>query len=265
LSKRKKALEILLERINRTVSELPDGSLVTHRKGKLIYYYHTSHTKGKRNTTYISKKDKELISGLANKKYNNNIKEAIFSELSVINRFLTKYDPQAIYAAYDKLPDNIKELVNPYILSDAQFLENWLNTPYEGLNSIPVNNDLITDKGECVRSKSELFIANKLFSMNIPYKYEYPLLLESGAMIYPDFTILDIPRRRDLYLEHFGMMDDPEYCEKALRKIDEYARNGIFLGDKLFLTLESSKTSGYISTFESMIHTITSHAAICQL
>ncbi|MBQ4045421.1 MAG: hypothetical protein II627_03140 [Lachnospiraceae bacterium] len=110
-----------------------------------------------------------------------------------------------------------------------------------------------------------MLIANKLFSMNIPYKYEQPLLLNSGTTIFPDFTILDLRRRRELYLEHFGMMDNPEYSEKAIKKNDDYARNGIFLGCQLFITMESSITAGYISVFEDMMNSILHADYECRL
>ena len=35
-------------------------------------------------------------------------------------------------------------------------------------------------------------------------------------------------------------MDDPVYAEKAIRKINSYIANGIFPGDRLILTFESS-------------------------
>ncbi len=41
--------------------------------------------------------------------------------------------------------------------------------------------------------------------------------------------------------EHFGMMDDSDYVEKALYKIMRYEENGIFQGDNLILTYETRK------------------------
>lgn len=38
----------------------------------------------------------------------------------------------------------------------------------------------ITDKGERVKSKSELTIANALYRSKIPYKYECPIILHNG-------------------------------------------------------------------------------------
>ena len=57
--------------------------------------------------------------------------------------------------------------------------------------------------------------------------------------VYPDFTVLNVKRRKELYWEHLGMMDDPEYVEKAMQKIAMYEENGIFPGESLILTYET--------------------------
>ena len=44
-------------------------------------------------------------------------------------------------------------------------------------------------KGEKVRSKSEVNIANMLHEKGIPYRYEEELQLRNGKIVSPDFTI----------------------------------------------------------------------------
>ncbi len=72
-------------------------------------------------------------------------------------------------------------------------------------------------------------------------------------MVYPDFTILDVSNRKEIYLEHFGMMEYPEYCEKALLKIQTYARNGITLGKNLLITFETSQNPFDITYLEQIL------------
>lgn len=91
-----------------------------------------------------------------------------------------------------------------------------------------------------MRSKSEKLIADKLNKMNIPYRYEYPIKLGSIVM-YPDFLLLNVKDRTEYILEHFGMMDNPGYAEKAIRKIRTYEKNGIIQGEQLFITYETSQ------------------------
>ena len=77
----------------------------------------------------------------------------------------------------------------------------------------------------------------------------------NGKIIHPDFTAL---RRRDnkfVYIEHCGMLDKPEYAESFVVRINDYNKEGIYLGDRLFLTFETSKTPLDISTIDSLIDT----------
>jgi hypothetical protein len=92
-----------------------------------------------------------------------------------------------------------------------------------------------------VRSKSEKIIADTLNDLGIEYKYECPLRLKGVGIVYPDFTILRKRDGRQIYWEHDGRMDEPEYAEKAIRKINSYINNRIFPGDTLIISYESSK------------------------
>ena len=60
--------------------------------------------------------------------------------------------------------------------------------------------------------------------------------------MYPDFTFLRKRDGKEIYWEHDGRMDDPDYAEKAIRKINTYIANGIFPGDNLIVSYESSGT-----------------------
>lgn len=73
----------------------------------------------------------------------------------------------------------------------------------------------------------------------VPYRYEFPIHLNGIGKVYPDFTVLNKRERKEMHWEHLGMMDDPDYAEKAVRKIEMYQNNGFFPGDKLILTYET--------------------------
>lgn len=84
-----------------------------------------------------------------------------------------------------------------------------------------------TERGELVRSKSELVIADKLHARGIDYSYEQPLVLPDGRIRYPDFTIADHARGVTYYWEHLGMLADPTYRARWERKRGEYLAAGI--------------------------------------
>lgn len=85
------------------------------------------------------------------------------------------------------------------------------------------------------------------------YKHEEIRPQGTGRVIYPDFTLLDIRRRRTIYLEHFGMMDNPEYCKKAIEKLELYQANGIYPGKNLIVTMESSLKSIDLRALEQLL------------
>ena len=78
--------------------------------------------------------------------------------------------------------------------------------------------EILTEKGESVKSKSEKIIADKLNMMNIPYCYEVPLYLKGYGYVKPDFKVLNVATRKEYYWEHYGMMDNKDYIIKALKK-----------------------------------------------
>lgn len=103
------------------------------------------------------------------------------------------------------------------------------------------NNGVLTEQGELVRSKSEKILADKFYRMGTPYMYEYPLMINGYGYICPDFVLLNKCTRKEYYWEHFGLMSDKDYCEKSVKKINQYIKNGIYPGDKLLSTYETEK------------------------
>ena len=140
---------------------------------------------------------------------------------------------------YNKTHPQRRALIETDVISDEEYVRRWLAVEYKGKSE--VEDDIVTERGECVRSKSEKIIADKLNMLNIPYRYEYPLMLDNGKTVYPDFTILKMPERKEVYFEHFGMIDDEEYFEHMIYKLNSYENNGIYMGINLFITYETSK------------------------
>lgn len=83
-----------------------------------------------------------------------------------------------------------------------------------------------TCRGELVRSKSEVIIADHLHAKGIQYEYEKELTI-AGEKKLPDFTITDAESGRVIYWEHLGMLGDPVYKRRWEEKKAWYAQNGI--------------------------------------
>lgn len=85
-----------------------------------------------------------------------------------------------------------------------------------------------TRRGEAVRSKGEVIVADLLLSKGIDnYMYEQPLRGRDGAVRYPDFTIELAESGKTFYWEHLGMLLDPLYQARWERKLAWYREQGI--------------------------------------
>ena len=60
-------------------------------------------------------------------------------------------------------------------------------------------------------------------------------------------------KRREIYWEHRGMMDDRMYMKHAVQRLKEYAKSGIFVGDNLLITEETSTLPLGTNEIESVI------------
>ncbi len=81
-----------------------------------------------------------------------------------------------------------------------------------------------TIRGEMVRSKSEVIVANILDKMNLEYSYEEPLNINSQTYL-PDFTLRY--QGKIVYIEHLGMLGVKSYAEDWGKKKEDYKKAGI--------------------------------------
>jgi len=88
-----------------------------------------------------------------------------------------------------------------------------------------------TRKGHAVRSKSEVIIADLLYSKHIDYQYEQPLGMPDGSRRLPDFTITDDTTGTTYYWEHLGMLQRPSYRRQWQAKLAWYKSHGILPHD----------------------------------
>ena len=94
-----------------------------------------------------------------------------------------------------------------------------------------------TERGELVRSKSEVIIANALRNHHLEYFYEPELKLD-GVVKRPDFKVVDNDTGEEWYWEHCSMMEDPKYKKRWEDKKAFYKKNGIEEGKNLIVTYD---------------------------
>lgn len=236
----RKKLEALRDICRKEIEGSPEGHIKAVYHGKGFQYYYKRAKEKSVNGNYVKKKDMPLVQRIVQRDYCKNLACQLDYKLKLLNEFEKEYEKYELDQIYQCLKPGRKCLVEPLVMSEAQYVEQWLAVDYHSKEILSDTPEIVTDRGEFVQSKSEKIIADKLFREGIPYRYEYPLELKGYGVVYPDFCVLNERKRQEIYWEHFGMMDDMEYCEKALRKIECYERNGYFPGKNLLITHETS-------------------------
>lgn len=238
-------LEQVISYASNQINKLPAGKIhVAPGHNSHNFRYYVMNASGDRKEEYLDKTKAELKMQLSQKRYFEEIVRQGRLELKALQKASDKMNGDSLITSYSRMGLGIREKITPIIVDDASFIERWNNIKYESLGfNENDNTEYYSERGERMRSKSEMLIANMLYKYHIPYKYECPIKRINGEYLYPDFTILDIKQRRTIYWEHLGRMGDLSYVSKNLWKLDEYKRVGIILGIDLYLTYESDLSS----------------------
>jgi len=220
-----------------------DGTLIGKKaRGKTAYYRYT----GKDSPLqYISLSNTAVLAPLAQKRYDKQVVKTATERKKLIDGFIEELeklkDLDDLSHIYRNLPTELKTLVKPHLDDDEAFVKHWM-AKNVGHNTIKNNTGNYTQKGEHVRSKSEILIADRLYAKGIPYHYE-PVFdpTEEHAQLSPDFLILNVKTRKNYVWEHLGRMDDQDYRADNLWKLEQYANAGFIQGVNMIVTHESSK------------------------
>ena len=159
----------------------------------------------------------------------------------VLTRFLKNYGVNAMANLYENLCEGRKAVVTPIEVPDALYVEKWLEEHRGEQNPYPEQGKYETEQGEYVRSKSEKILADTFYKMKVPYRYEARLSLGPNCNAYPDFTCLNVRKRRTIYWEHLGLLNVDAYASKNYEKLALYEKNGILLGDTLMISFETEE------------------------
>lgn len=238
LQEQKKLYEKIKKECEKTLKRAPKGKLIVSSDGSHPRFY-LKDDSCKRN--YISKKNSKLITELAQKEYCQNLLKVINLRLRLFDKLNKDYQDDELIQVYTQLNTHKKQLVKPFLSPFPEYAEEWQNAEFAKRRFYENDPVILTERGERVLSKSEKIIADKLFVLGIPYRYEYPIHISPYFTFHPDFTLLHPKSRKVWIWEHLGMMDNPDYVEKALKKIEEYAKHGYFPGVNLILTYETSQ------------------------
>lgn len=220
-------------------------------------YYLRSNTSDK-SGTYISKRNHKKIQYYLQKKYDLELYRLVEAEKKNLEKFLGKSNSidMRIREVYSSNPQEVKNNIIPMDISDDDYVLRWRSISFEKKTLSDDSTTYSTDRDELVRSKSELNIANTLNKMGVPYAYEKPFTLYNGRIIHPDFTVLDVANRREIYWEHRGMMDNLSYATHSVQRIKQLNKSGVVIGDNLVITEETLDSALGTDEIENVIKAI---------
>ena len=240
LDAREKYLLQLKRDKEKSLKKVPEGSLRINPKKDKIQYYHRTNPKDS-SGTYIRQENFNLAQKLAQKDYDEKILQASEKELKAIQKYKKTCPDIIAEEVYESLHEERQKLVHPIRITDEEFIKNWESVAYER-KGFPSNYaEYYTNKGERVRSKSEILIADALEKAGVPYRYEYPLYVKGIGQTHPDFLTLNVRTRKEIFWNHLGMLDDSKYAEDNVWKINQYLKAGYYPGENMILTYETKE------------------------
>ncbi|MCR5761393.1 MAG: hypothetical protein K6F82_05310 [Sphaerochaetaceae bacterium] len=235
-----KTLNYKANEIRKRISKMPSGKLyVCSKDGKPYFYYREGEKK-----SYISK-DCVLVKTLSQKEYFENIYKKTKEEIRILNSAVQKLN--RLHEKEDSA--GFKKYKKPYV-KEFRMVE-ILGDEWKRTNQKDSEHIFSTDKGDYVRSKAEVIIANML-NKKVPYIYEKRMIV-NGHVVYPDFYVMNERTGEIIIIEHLGKMGDQNYARRNIKKLNDYIMDGFVLGKNLLITMETDDEPLNIDVVKRMI------------
>ena len=226
-------LNIELQQLSRLKTEmelLGDGKLhIRNNDGKIFFREYNNGVQ--RGIT----KDKERIYRLARKDFVSEKIKVTAKKIRALEEMFKKLNDIDAESKTDKLLERYSMLDSNKLALSEDELRIYNNR----FSHNPFNKDGLiykTEDGVSMRSKSERFIGSFLENEGLLYMYE-PELIIGGRNMYPDFVILRPDGKRVIW-EHCGLINDIDYYNKMIKRLDEYRKIGYVQHKNLICTYE---------------------------
>lgn len=238
-------LEDAIKRTEKRLKSAPEGCIVIRKRDNVTLFYNNL----KNKEEYLGADKAEKIKALAQKKYDIEILKTFKNEKLSLERLAKNLSGTTRFQSEKQVWANFPEALKKYValdrITDDGFIQKWIKQTWKIKKEMPKER-FYSLKGDHVRSKSEIIIADRLLHANIPYHYEMPLYLgpaQYGQYIFhPDFTVLNKRTLETFYWEHLGKMDDEKYFTGTKERLEVYADAGIFPGKGLILSFETESS-----------------------
>lgn len=226
-------LDSLCVKCRKRMHTLPHGKLKVQKKDSGFYYTVITNNSAK----YVGRENNE-VRAIKERNFYERYLSLLEKDISVLTRCYDSYndiDPaklESIFSnAYQGIPDSCYKSLG-FIPPSERTQSTNINNMYE---DHLIHSSLLGIK---MRSKSEISIASLYKTLGYEVIYEKKLLLPDGDELYPDFSIVVDEGTKEIYHEHIGMLNDPEYRKRFYRKLDKYLRNGFVPFRDVFFTFD---------------------------
>ena len=243
-----------LHEMENALAQFPDGSLSMQKskKGNRLYWSHTEKARGKICHVHkrLREKDAYIAEGLRLKNIYKVRVKAYRNNLRWLKTCIDHYMPCGMGNAIDQLKEPYRSL--------SGFESARTTEPRILQSENPYHRELLIHKnsfGESFRSKAEMNLSELLRSQGISYRYEMKLELD-GEYKFPDFTIKTPGSGVKKYIEYFGMMDQTDYGESVLKKINWYLSHGFVPGRDVLFLFENSDSGMDLDAIMKQIHVL---------
>ena len=247
----KREYEVVSEQINSLKCQLetfPPGKLICCNHNTKTKWYH----KYQDQRIYIPKSNRQLAEQLAQKRYLSALLQDLEKEQKALTMYLNHHTNTLQSDSLLTKHPEYQELLPQNHFSLSKEISDWMSSPYNKNTSHP---EALIHKGIAdtyLRSKSEVLIDMALRKYSIPFRYECELVL-NDSIIFPDFTIRHPHTGMYFYWEHFGLMDNHSYTDRAVSKLRLYTSNGIIPGINLITSYETKNNPLTMQTIEKII------------
>lgn len=250
------ALQVLYDKKTSELKKAPPGTLLISKSHNSTQYYQVLKEPNTKKL-YLSKKDIKLCKALAQKKYNSSVAILIKDQIKQLQKIEKTIQTFKLLSFLKSVPKKSSDLTTPISLKNSDYVKSWKEAKYTKSKFLPDTPELYTATGLRVRSKSEILIADTLTRLSIPFQYEYPVTIKDNhnkeIIFHPDFLCLNLRTRKEFLWEHFGMMDNEEYAQNAVKKQSLYIKNDYIPGKNLILTMETQDSPINTKILEKII------------
>ena len=130
--RRLKELKKIQSEKEQAIKRMPPGKIHIAKSKKQVQYYlriDSSDKSGK----YLSQSEKGTIEKYVQKSYDEKILKLVNKEIINLETFLSKSkEPiNQMQQIYSSNPKQVKQYINPIDFSNEDFIEQWVNIPYE--------------------------------------------------------------------------------------------------------------------------------------